>query len=500
MKSKRIMFVFPDISHDSLHSGYFHYGLASISAFLKSSIKDIDVTLLHVHNEEFDQAHFLGRLKVALPHIVAFTATTHSFPLVQKYAKWAKGFDDRILTVCGGVHVTLNPEDSLTCSALDVAVRGDGEYPMAALADEWIENKRIPKGEGIWYRENGKVVDGGCSVVADLDSVPESDWELFDYMNLENPKQGLGGIMLSRGCPYSCSYCCSRTLADIYGRSTRKASYVRVKSVERSISEIRKFISKFPGIHTLYFDDDILPLKKQWFSEFAEEYRKEIHRPYWCNIRPNLVNDEVVEALVDSGCIRVGIGIESGNGGIRNNVLRRNLSDKIIIDAVSLLKEHGIYVYSFNMVGLPGERSVELLDTIRMNASLDVDKIQCTVFYPYKHTGIYDLCVQDGLLVHSKWLIEYKRQTTLKFDYAQRNRIYFTELTINLVARLYATLPKRLSEFILRTLYSLPSAILLLSILNVLMRRALASKKIAFVLRKIYRLIVPMPSAGKLES
>lgn len=304
--------------------------------------------------------------------------------------------------------------------------------------------------------------------------------------------------MLSRGCPYHCSYCCNHKLASIYKSS--ETSYVRFKSVERSISEIKNFISKFPAIHTLYFDDDILPLKQKWFFEFAKEYRKQINKPYWCNIRPNLVNGRIVEALVKSGCIRPGIGIESGNEGIRNEILKRGLSDKTIIDAVSLLKQHSIYVHSFNMVGLPRETTAELLETIRMNANLGIDYIQCTVFYPYKHTDIYDLCVQDGLLVHSKWLIEYTRETTLEFDYAQKNRVCFTALTINLVAKLYAKLPKHLGEFFLKTLYSLPSAILFLPILNILLRRILASGKIPLGIRRIYRLIIPLPSAGKSEN
>lgn len=498
MKSKRVLLVFPDVSYDSLHRGYFHYGLASISAYLKDRIKGIEVTLLHIRDRNFGQDHLHEKIRESLPHIIAFTSTTHSFPPIQQYAKWVKDFDDEILTVCGGVHVTLNPGESLTSSALDVVVRGDGEYPMEALVNAWTANKRIPNEKGIWYRENGKMIDNGCAVVADLDSLPYPDWELFEYMNLSAPKQGLGGIMLSRGCPYHCSYCCNRKLANIYKSS--QASYVRFKGVERSISEIKNFIGKFPAIHTLYFDDDILPLKQKWFFEFAREYKKEINKPYWCNIRPNLVNSKIAEALVNSGCTRAGIGIESGNERVRNEILKRDLSDKTIIDTVSLLKERSIYVYSFNMVGLPRERRAELLDTIRMNANLGIDKIQCTVFYPYRHTDIYDLCVQDGLLVHSKWLIEYCRETILEFDYAQRNRIYFTELTVNLVAKLYAKLPRHLAEFFLRTLYSHPSAILFLSILNILLRGVLASGTIALGIKKIYRLIIPLPSASRCEN
>jgi anaerobic magnesium-protoporphyrin IX monomethyl ester cyclase len=494
---KRLLLVFPDISHDPWHTGYFHYGLASISAYLKSRIEGIDIRLLHIHDKKFSQVQFLENLRESSPHIVAFTSTAHSFPLIQQYARWLKDLNEReTLIVCGGVHVTLDPEESLTSSAIDVAICGDGEYPMEALVNEWIENRRVPDEAGIWYREKGKVINNGCSIVKDLDSLPDPDWELFDYMNLSAPKQGMGGIMVSRGCPYKCSYCCNHRLTEIYD-GPAGTNYVRFKSVWRSISEIKNFCQKFPAISTLYFDDDILPLNPKWFFHFAEEYKREVNKPFWCNIRPNLVNYKIVEALVSSGCIRVGIGIESGNEKIRNEVLKRNIPDTTITNAVSLLKNYNVYTYGFNMVGLPKETSTELLDTIRMNANLGIDEIQCTIFYPYEHTAIYDLCVQNGLLAHSKWLIEIRRETVLKFDYAQKNLIYFTELTSNFVVKLYARIPKPLKELFLRILYSYPSAVIFLPILNILFKGLLASKKLGSGIRKIYRLFMPLPSVNR---
>jgi len=493
---KRILLVFPDISHDPWHTGYFHHGLASISAYLKSRINDIDITLLHIHSKKFSQVQFLEKIEELSPSIVAFTATAHSFPLIQQYASLLKDLNKKeLLIVCGGVHVTLDPEEALVSSDIDVAICGDGEYPMEALVNEWIENRRIPKESGIWYQKNGKIINNGCSIVGDLDSIPEPDWALFDYMNLSAPRQGVGSIMLSRGCPYKCSYCCNHKLTYVY--EATGTNYVRFKSVKRSISEIKNFCQKFPAISTLNFDDDILPLNSKWFLKFAEEYKRQVNKPFWCNVRPNLVNEKIVGALVGSGCIRVGIGVESGNEKIRNELLKRNISDTTITNAVSLLKNYNASVYGFNMVGLPKETCTELMDTIRMNANLGVDEIQCTILYPYKHTAIYDLCVKGGLLVHPKWLIELRRETILKFDYAQKNRIYFTELTINLVAKLYARMPKHLKELFLRTLYSYPSAVLFLPILNILLKGLLASKEVGSGIRKIYRLFMPLPSANK---
>lgn len=492
---KKVLLVFPDISERLWHKGYFHYGLAHISSYLKQNVKDVEVSLLTVRDKNFSQADFNAKIKEFSPAIVGFTSTTHSFPLVQKMVAWTKKFDRDILTVCGGIHVTINPEEALISSESDVVVCGDGEYPMEALVNAWTERGVIAHERGIWRRKDGAVAGNGIATVANLDLLPDPDWDIFNYMKLDEGSQGLGGLMLSRGCPYQCSYCCNHKIANIYKEG--KTGYIRFKSVEKSIAEIKNFVNKFPEIHTLYFDDDILPLKKQWFLDFAEKYKNEIHKPYWCNVRPNLVDKEIVDAFMSSGCVRAGIGIESGNESIRNNILKRNISDMTLINAVSLLKEKGIYVYSFNMVGIPKETKKELLDTIRLNARLGIDKMQCSVFYPYKHTALYDLIVKEGMVASAKSLIEYTHESILKFNFAQKNRIYFTVLTLNLIAKVYRALPGYLPEIFIRALYSAPSAILVLPVANFLMRKILASKKFADKARKVFRLIIPPPPTAQ---
>lgn len=488
---KKVLLVFPDFSERSWHKGYFHYGLAYISSYLKQSVKDVEVSLLTVRDKNFSQADFNGKIKEFSPAVVGFTSTTHSFPLVQKMVAWTKKFDRNILTVCGGIHVTINPEDALLSSESDVVVCGDGEYPMEALVNAWTERGVIAHERGIWYKKDDTVIRNGIATVADLDLLPDPDWDIFDYMKLDEGSQGIGGLMLSRGCPYQCSYCCNHKIASIYQES--KTGYIRFKSVEKSISEIKNFVNKFPEIHTLYFDDDILPLKKQWFLDFAEKYKNEVNKPYWCNVRPNLVDREIVDAFVSSGCVRAGIGIESGNESIRNNILKRNISEPTLINAVSLLKRKGIYVYSYNMVGIPKETKKELLDTIRLNTRLGVDKMQCSIFYPYKHTVLYDLIVKEGMVASAKSLIEYTHESILKFNFAQKNRIYFTVLTINIIAKLYRMLPQYAAEIFLKALYSMPSSVIMLPIANSIMRRIIASKKLAERIKVIFRWMIPPP-------
>jgi len=493
MADNTILFLFPDISHYSIHTGYFHYGLASISAFLKEKMK-CHIKLLHI-KKDLKKADFLNKIAEISPQIAAFSSTTNSFPLVKKYSKWIKEFNSDILTICGGVHAVLCPEDVILNSTLDIAIRGDGEYPMYALAEEWFKNKRIVEHKGIWYRKNGNIVDGGCSIIEELDKLPYPDWDLFDYLNLSAPKQGQGGFMMSRGCPYKCSYCCNNKIKKIYRKEG--GNYIRFKSPERAISEIKAFIKKFSTIHTLYFEDDILPLNKEWFHKFTQMYKENIGKPYWCNVRPNLINDDIAKALTDSGCVRVGIGIESGNERIRNHILKRGLSDADIENAVTCLKKHNLYIYSFNMLGIPQETKNELLDTVKINGRLGINKIQATIFYPYPKTELHEFCVGENLINNSKWLIEYLGDTILKFSFSQKNRIIFTELMINPMCKLYPKLPEKTRNSFFYILYSDLTASTLLPFLNIFLKIMLKSRLLTKLFRVIYRkTITPLPKAG----
>lgn len=492
---KKVLLVFPDVSERTWHKGYFHYGLAHISSYLKKSVRDIEVSLLPVRDRDISEKDFIAAVAERSPDVIGFTSTSHSFPLIAEFARWVKSYDREILTVAGGIHVTLNTEEALVSTALDIAVRGDGEHPMEAIVNEWTLHNRIPDAPGVWRKDGGRVVSNGLSSAHDLDGLPDPDWEIFDYLSLDDGSQGIGGFMLSRGCPYQCTYCCNHKILNIYKENN--ASYIRFKSVDKSISEIKNFIAKYPQIHTLYFDDDILPLKRKWFLEFAHRYGREIKKPYWCNVRPNLVDTEIVDAFVASGCVRAGIGIESGAESLRNGVLKRNISDESIISAVELLKKSKVYVYSFNMVGVPGETKREILDTVRLNSRLGVDKMQCSIFYPYKHTASYDYVVKEGLVEAEKTLIEYSHESIMKFGFTQKNRIYFTALTINIIARFHGFIGKALSEWaaeiFLKALYSSLSAVMFLPIVNFIMKRLLSSERVSVNIRKIFRKIIPPP-------
>ena len=231
---------------------------------------------------------------------------------------------------------------------------------------------------------------------------------------------------------------------------TSEQPYVRFKSVEYIIAEIEDELIKYPFINVIGFDDDILPLKLDWFEEFVRKYKKNINLPMACNLRPNLATKERFKLLKEAGCIRVAMGIEAGNDFIRNKVLRRNLSKEQIIHAYSLCEEAGIKMFSYNMVGLPLENASMMLETVKINAQVRTDMCQASIFYPFPKTELYYFSKRENLITERYGTFRnFFTDTSLDFSFVVRNQIRFMQRFFRILVVGYRSLyrlPKKVSR------------------------------------------------------
>lgn len=102
---------------------------------------------------------------------------------------------------------------------------------------------------------------------------------------------------------------------------------MRQMSVGRVIEEVRGVQLRYP-MQFVVFLDDLFIIYEDWLRELAERFPREIGLPFFCNVRANLVTPTKVALLREAGCVSVGMGLETGNGRLRNQILKRNLSDE----------------------------------------------------------------------------------------------------------------------------------------------------------------------------
>jgi radical SAM superfamily enzyme YgiQ (UPF0313 family) len=139
-------------------------------------------------------------------------------------------------------------------------------------------------------------------------------------------------------------------------------------------------------------------MQKDWLEAFVPLYRNSINLPYACNIRANLVKEDIVKLLKESGCYLVMWGIESGNEKRRNEILHKNISTDQIIESADLFRKYGIKMKSFNIMGSPGETLQEAVETIKLNAQVKIDYPWCSILQPYPRTKITEIAEEQGVL------------------------------------------------------------------------------------------------------
>ena len=439
----KILFVYPNIVDFASQLGLYHIGIGYLSSVLKKD--GHSVSLFNIY-KRIDKKTFIERVISEKPDLIAFSCTSHMFPFVKQFCNWFSEEGVRIQTVVGGVHATLAPQEVIETKGIDMVCVGEGEAAFGELCGNLQKGKDISRIKNMWVKAGDTIKKNlPGPLLENLDELPFPDRDIFNPQELVHESIGRLPIAASRGCPYNCAYCCNHALRDIYPNKER---FLRFRSADNVISEIKEILARHPFYKSVLFHDDILFLNKTWARDFAALYKKEIGIPFSCNMRPEAVSDEIVTLLNRAGCFRICIGVESGNDYIRNQVLKRRTNTEEIYNAFKLCKSKGIELYAFNMVGIPFEKPGNVLETIKINSRISSDSFQVSIFFPYVGTELYNLCKKEKF-ISDRQVDDYLKDSCLNLPSISRSQILMFRRYFVLLEKVYSLfyrLPRVLSK------------------------------------------------------
>jgi radical SAM superfamily enzyme YgiQ (UPF0313 family) len=287
------------------------------------------------------------------------TTPEHSYALTALELIREQNFPTRI--IIGGPHVLLKSNHYFNKADFDCVVRGDGE-PVVNTA----------------FVSKVKSIDGGED--NSLDDYPPLDYSLI---NLKSYKYKLNGIpcmtmISSRGCPYHCAFC------------FKNYTKIRYRSVENVISEIRDLHFTF-GYNALAFPEDIFILNKKRTETICSELKR-LGIIFRCLIRADVLIKHglsFARMLAESGCVEVGMGIESGSEQILKTINKGETSSTIR-KAIFMMKDVGLKVKGFFIMGLPGESKKTIDETRRFLDEVDLDDLDIKIYQPFPGTPIWN--------------------------------------------------------------------------------------------------------------
>ena len=427
----RITFVYPDLIGSADYGGIYYLGIGILSSVLEQA--GYQTSLVHVTQPTGGEA-VARQIRQEAPDLIAFSSTTPMFSVVQSWARQVKKLMPRVPIVVGGVHAILHAEEVISVPEIDYVCTGEGEDALLELCRAIEQGADTSAIANIWSKKNGHIIRTAMRpIITDLDRIPFADRQLFNYRNLMEAREEMFFVMASRGCPYSCPYCCAESLRKIMAG---KHSWVRFRSVDNVIAEIQAVLAVFPGAKFIGFYDDVLALDKEWFAEFSVQYKQRVGVPFRCNMRANLMTEEIVRLMHEAGCRRVILGVESGNEFVRNTILKRGMSEDVLLAAAQRCKRYGMELVTNNMIGLPGESARAVLDTVKINARMDVDFTYTSIFYPFPKTALYSVSASQGLLT-DRVITDFVEGSTLNFDRLTITRIVFVRNFFRPLMNLY---------------------------------------------------------------
>ena len=331
-------------------------------------------------------------VRALAPDIVAYSVTTADFERFRKINSFLKTHQ-RFFAVFGGPHATFFP-NIIRENDIDAICIGEGEKAFVELADCMESGISIENIDNFWIKQEGKIFKNGVrNLIDNLDSLPAPDRDLISVYPFYR-KMRRRYIISGRGCPYQCTYCFNHAYNKLYNN---KGNIVRKRSVGKVIEELKSLKDKFRP-KRFQFVDDIFIIKRKWTLEFCRTYKEEVGLPFIANMRVNHVNDEVAAALREAGCITAVLAIESGNEHIRNQVLKRNTSERQIVDAANCIKRNKIKIYAQGMIGLPDETVETAHETLALFQRCDVSYSWVSIFQPYPKTTLRDYAIEKGYL------------------------------------------------------------------------------------------------------
>ncbi len=291
------------------------------------------------------------------------------------------------LSVFGGPHATFFPE-MIKENGVDVVAQGESELALVDLVNRLANNEEYLNTDNFWFNQGGEIIKNPIrELEQDLNSISFPDRDLLRYFK-EIKHSKIHNFITSRGCPYDCSYCFNHKLKEMY----HGQKYVRRRSVDNVIEEIEWVASNYP-LTRVHFEDDSFNMDKNWLREFVDKYPK---IPFKCNLRTNLVDEEIVQLLKKANCISATFAIEAGNERIRNEILKRNMSEDAIINCAKLLKKHKIRFITENILANPTSTLSDDIETLDMNLKCQPDYPTVSLLQPYPRTEIFQIALENN--------------------------------------------------------------------------------------------------------
>jgi len=404
---------------NQLKSKIIPYGVLSISTYLKKNcthnieIKIIDCNL-------YEQDEYIKLIKNTIekfkPDIIGISMNYDTSYKHLESIKFVKEINDNNINnktpiiILGGSSASSWYKESLNeHDYIDAICYLEGELPLLQLVnciDNGIDRKWLLENHTTFVTKKSleqNKIPMTC-FVENLDDLIDVDYSLIDiekyrmykpfspflqsdkYIKKENKQFYL---ITSRGCPYKCIFCATRSLYN---------NTIRYASVDKVIKHVRHLVEDY-GMNMLTIYDEQLLLNqkraKEIFKQLAQ-FNLKIDTPNGLSIA--FIDDEMAYLMKKAGIDTAVLAIESGSEYMLKEIIHKPYNIKIVKPLIKTLRKYNFFILAAIVVGIPGETEKYRQETIDFIRDIELDWISVGSATPLRGSKLYDICIENGYI------------------------------------------------------------------------------------------------------
>jgi radical SAM superfamily enzyme YgiQ (UPF0313 family) len=306
------------------------------------------------------------------PDLVLITSLmTYWYPGVHETIGIIKDVFPTTPVVLGGIYATLCRDHAERHSEATYVASGATEKDILKLVCDWTQCDFT----------RGTVLPAFDPENLDSFPVPAFDLQrVISYIPL----------LTSRGCPFDCAYCASKTLYQGY----------QTRQPETIVSEIEYWHLKFGVKDFAFYDDALLVNAENHAIPILEKIISlrlpiRFHTPNAVHIRS--ITDHTAHLMYQAGFETLRLGLEMYRDSSRENLDGKTTAAEFN-RAVKYLRNAGFskeQVGAYLLSGLPGQNRLDLEEAIQMVGKSGVSPILAH-YTPIPHTRLWPLAVASS--------------------------------------------------------------------------------------------------------
>lgn len=441
-------------------------GLGYLATAIRS---ENEVRIVDCIKEGIDAAKLEEVIKKHNPDVLGIQCYTFDVDFVKDVLWRAKRFRKDIITVTGGAHPSAVPGAMMNqfTDTLDFLFIGEAEVGFRQLLKLLQKNqpdfRDIP---GLVWRDNEAVRMNTRHFTDDLDSLDFPAWDLIRPDTYPESQHGaffkqfpIAPIMVTRGCPYPCTFCAGSVVS---GKKVRRRTAASV------LKELTMLRDRF-GIREFHIIDDNFTSDKAYAKDLLRKLAKLNLGMTWAvpnGVRMDTLDDELLGLMKETGLYLISLGIESGSDDVLR-AMKKGITIDRIRECVGTIRRAGIDIAGFFIIGFPGETESSIRQTIDFARSLPIVRANFFTYLPFPGSESYRDLEAAGELGSVDWgsfyftnaaytpkgisrkRLKYLHRLAFARFYLRPGIIYYQMLSIRSVRHLFF-LMKRFFNWIVR--------------------------------------------------